>query len=113
MLCGCQNLDLSGCSAVANDALAALGGGCPRLVELYLSGCSGITTEGVKELAGGCQELEALHLADCENLDDEVRAIVVSFLTVHGTARMAFYLGKKYNYSVCRVSALLAPVFRG
>ena len=67
-----QILDLSKCSLITDDSLAALGGGCPRLTNLNLNHCSEITCIGIKELAAGCQQLQELHLVDCDNLDNEV-----------------------------------------
>ena len=88
-----QALDLTGCPAATDDALAELADACPTLEELVLQGCRAVTCAGVACIArlhslttldlgscvgltrldglgAGCQRLTSLSVALCKGLGD-------------------------------------------
>ena len=76
---GCQLTDiiLVGCTAITDNAVAALAEGCPKLARIALSGCTAITDNAATALAAGCPELADINLAGCTAITDNAVTVLV------------------------------------
>ena len=76
-------LDLSMCSGVTDEALAAISTKCPNLVSLSLDSCAHVTDSGLQVLIAAhmeVTEMHTLHVAGCRNLSDSsLRSIPSAF----------------------------------
>ena len=61
-------MNLSGCSAVDDEALKVLATGCVGLRNLNLAGCQAISEAGIKEIALGCTGIGYLNVTNCKSI---------------------------------------------
>lgn len=67
-----RTLDISGWREATNDALSAIGNGCPSLRELDVGWCRLLSDWGIKAILDGCEHLQEVRVWGCNKLTDNV-----------------------------------------
>lgn len=67
-----RQLDISGWREATNEAIEAIGTGCPALRELDVGWCRLLSDWGIKAILDGCAHLEEVRVWGCNKLTDNV-----------------------------------------
>ena len=66
-----EELDVSYCGKITDDALASIAQGCGGLLRLDVSWCRKITELGLEDVVSSCSWLQELRLTGCDSISDQ------------------------------------------